>query len=92
LQLVEGARKAAETRKRKKATEHAEEHPILTTQTHDDDDEPCIICEMTDPPFGDSEDVVWISCDGCCAWCHISCANLEQIPATWLCFNCKEIW
>ena len=92
---VEGARKAAETRKRKKgkkATEHAEEHPSLTTQTPDDDDEPCIICEMTDPPFDDSEDVVWIGCDGCCAWCHISCANLEHIPATWLCFNCKEIW
>ena len=90
LNRMEGARKAAETRKRKKGT--AERPEVSIPQTTNDSDETCLVCEMVDPPLDSSEDVPWIACDGCSLWCHVSCANLEQIPNTWLCVNCREIW
>lgn len=91
INKAEGVRKAAETRKRKKAKERAELQSTAK-QTTDDSSEPCLVCEMENPPFDGADEVTWIGCDGCQRWCHISCANIEVIPDTWLCINCSEVW
>ena len=61
---AEGARKAAETRKRKKANAHAK--PANSpNHTPSDNDQFCLACEMINPPCDSSSDVEWIGCDGC---------------------------
>ena len=84
---AEGARKAAETRKRKKANAHAK--PANSPNHTPSDDQFCLACEMINPPCDSSSDVEWIGCE---RWCHMSCTDIVVIPETWLCINCCEVW
>lgn len=80
-----GAKKAAETRKKKNANSN-----IVETE---DDNEVCEECCERDPPGGEDVVVNWISCDGCLLWWHKTCARLENSnPQQWLCISCSEVW
>ena len=97
---AKGAKKAAETRRKRKMNGNnakTNSHPRKATKNTDDI---CLICEMHYPPLSESvegnEDhlISWICCDGCTLWCHMICACIisNEVPSQWLCLNCNEVW
>mgnify|MGYP002803628123 CR=1 FL=1 len=80
-----GAKKAAETKKRKKDSR---------IEVQDDEGEICQECGRHDPLNSDNEVVPWISCDGCLLWWHTACSGLVENynPEQWLCISCTEVW
>jgi hypothetical protein len=94
---AKGAKKAAETRRKKKAQANNSTTNDLPGQSSESTENICLICDMADPPLSDDEDVdgvvPWIICDGCASWCHMVCANIpsSEVPNHWLCINCQEV-
>ncbi|CAB4038415.1 Chromatin modification-related YNG2 [Paramuricea clavata] len=79
---VEGARKAAATRKNNRPTVREEEK-----------EDQCYVCNMEEPPNFDGDDdesIDWIECDACANWFHAFCVDLTGIlPDLWHCPSCN---
>ena len=76
--------KAAETRKRKKKVQTAQEEP--------GDDGVSVYCAVCHTPYVDFTEK-WIQCASCDGWTHFSCAEIlhsDQPPTTFCCELCHE--
>lgn len=81
---AKGAKKAAATRKRKKANEDTERNT----------EDICHTCGLDEPPHVHNDEldieILWIGCDTCAKWFHALCVNVNTgtIPDEWHCPAC----
>ena len=82
---AKGAKKAAATRKKKKAADRVEKANQRNM---------CHVCEQDEPPDNGDEigtkSVLWIGCDTCLRWFHVVCVSFTgPLPSEWHCPTCR---
>ena len=96
-----GAKKAAETRKRKAKEKELTQNIQVqgnrdlqqTVDEGNEDNEHCMVCQLRDPASDNEQGTVsWIQCDVCLRWCHVDCVGLIEkcLPEMWIC--CKLVF
>ncbi len=79
-----GARKAAETRKAKRAAKQQVE------PRHIDNSKEVYLCHVCDTQWKAETTAIqdWIGCDNCNKWFHWACVGIQTEPDSYLCTDC----
>ena len=89
-----GARKAAETRRKKTEGFTKQAVPLSTTEHQAQEDKDCF-CGVCGKSYEEEteEPEVWIECELCYQWFHCRCENLTSPPSEdeqYICTKCRK--
>ncbi|CAB3988898.1 Chromatin modification-related YNG2 [Paramuricea clavata] len=87
---IEGAKKAAQTRKQKMLSKPKPKQKNAKKNTSERDESICGKCQEENPTDTVSDTVSWVMCDECCVWFHVKCVEVisADVQDSWFCNTC----